>query len=155
MLGNCKTHEPHKIALLTPFLAAPPRLPIWAWSRLRGPDQLAGPENWRQNHRFFWAQQFRNCLCPSGNCKLDTYESLFWELRSGLQNVLTAHLARWEVEMQISQLSWIRLQEASWERRSVVEARVDIYSSTIKYRICGWISSWKLSLFWQKMEKMD
>ena len=38
------------------------RQPIRAWSVPRVTRQLAGPENWRQNHRFSVAQQFCNCL---------------------------------------------------------------------------------------------
>ncbi len=58
--GNRKTHVPHKIALLAPFLAAQPRLPSRAWSLVRGTSH--GPEKWRQNHQFSVAQQFYNCL---------------------------------------------------------------------------------------------
>ena len=34
--GSCKTRAPHKIALLAPFLAVPPRLLVQVWSRRYG-----------------------------------------------------------------------------------------------------------------------
>ena len=60
--GNCKTALPVKIALLRPCASLLLTQPAGGWPRRRDRDRCAVPRKWPQNHRFFRAKQFCNCL---------------------------------------------------------------------------------------------
>ena len=64
--GNCKTHLPVKIALLSQFafilLGQPLGLTLEGWPRRMNRGSIAVTRNLPQNHRFFRAKQFCNSL---------------------------------------------------------------------------------------------
>ena len=60
--GSCKTHSPIKIALLRPFASILLTQPTRGWPRRIDRGSNAATRKWPQNHRFFWAKQFCNCL---------------------------------------------------------------------------------------------